>query len=201
MPSIQWFYFIFFLHLHVRVWHKHSIESFLKRKVWWGRSAVVEGDNDQRGVDCGPGFFLLTDPNEMLLPECCPFYIIHPLANPLLLLAITELKIYGILAVSDGLGVFKRVLCTRVHPHWIRHCRVFVFSRPWRKNPSHPLRGWSVAPERSEIFWHTVNLKLICKKATQRNWLWLVCINFNLMCWMCKQMNPACQRRNWVCRH
>ncbi len=38
----------------------------------------------------------------------------------------------------------NRVQSTRLHPHRLRHCRAFVFSRRWRKNPSHPLRGWSV---------------------------------------------------------
>jgi hypothetical protein len=39
----------------------------------------------------------------------------------------------------------NRVQSTRLHPHRLRHCRAFVFSRLWRKNPSHLLRGWPVA--------------------------------------------------------
>ena len=38
----------------------------------------------------------------------------------------------------------NRALCARLHPHRLRHCRAFVFFRLWRKNPSHPLCGWSV---------------------------------------------------------
>jgi len=38
----------------------------------------------------------------------------------------------------------SRILFTRLHPHRLRHCRAFVFSRLWRKNPSHPLCGWPV---------------------------------------------------------
>jgi tRNA 2-thiocytidine biosynthesis protein TtcA len=34
----------------------------------------------------------------------------------------------------------------RLHPHRLRHCRAFAFFRRWRKNPSHPLCGWSVTP-------------------------------------------------------
>jgi hypothetical protein len=39
----------------------------------------------------------------------------------------------------------NRVLCTRLHPHRLRHCRAFVFSRLWRQNPSHSLCVWSVS--------------------------------------------------------
>jgi hypothetical protein len=50
-------------------------------------------------------------------------------------------------AAIPSLGVFKPGAVharPRLHPHRLRHCRAFVFSRRWRKNPSHPLCVWSV---------------------------------------------------------
>ena len=38
----------------------------------------------------------------------------------------------------------NRVSWTRLHPHRLRHCRAFVFFRPWQKNPSHALCVCSV---------------------------------------------------------
>ena len=54
---------------------------------------------------------------------------------------------------ADIDSVFSnRVLCTRLHPHRLRHCRAFVFFGLWGKNTSHPLRGWSVIPDGIKIW-------------------------------------------------